>query len=395
MRRRVVVIIGLLAVLAVGLVAAFRASVQLVRSEIVGALGPGARIGALEVGVRRLSVDDLVLPGTDNWPADAALRAGRVAIAPSLLSLLTRQLRIASVDIDTPYVAMLRTRRGKLRIVPTLIGPRARSADGSDGAPAAPRAPRPRTPQAKDEAPEVAARSVSVGRITISQGEVDLYDASVATPPWRIRMVGVDASVESVKAPQPSGRSPLDLKATLDGPSRDGTVSVSGWVDPETKDLELTAKLRGVDLLAFRPYAAHSTTARLTSGAFDLDLQATVKGGHLNAPGHLVLSDIAFAAGGSDRVLGVPREILMEALAQKNGRIALDFTLSGDVNDPRFSLNEAVVTQVATALIGALGGVSVPGLVQGVGKLGGTTFKGADEVGKGVGNALKGLLRGR
>jgi len=394
MRRRVVVIIGLLAVVAIGLVAAFRASVQLVRSEIVGALGPGARIGALEVGVRRLSVDDLVLPGTANWPADAALRAGRVAIAPSLLSLLTRQLRIASVDIDTPYVAMLRTRRGKLRIVPTLIGPRARSADGSDGEPAAPRAPRPRTPQAKDEA-EVAARSVSVGRIVISQGEVDLYDASVATPPWRIRMVGVDASVESVKAPQPSGRSPLDLKATLDGPSRAGTVSVSGWVDPETKDLELTAKLRGVDLLAFRPYAAHSTTAQLTSGAFDLDLQATVKGGRLNAPGHLVLSDIAFAASGGDRVLGVPREVLMAALAQKNGKIALDFTLSGDVNDPRFSLNEAVAMQVATALVGALGGVSVPGLVQGVGKLGGATFKGADEVGKGVGDVLKGLLHGR
>jgi hypothetical protein len=150
-----------------------------------------------------------------------------------------------------------------------------------------------------------------------------------------------------------------------------------------------------VDLLAFRPYITRSTTARLTSGAFDLDLHATVRDGRLHAPGHLVLSDVAFAASGSDRVAGVPRELLMAALAEKNGRIAFDFTLAGDVNDPRFSLNEALATQVATGLLDALGGVSVPGLVTGVGKLGGTTFKGAGEVGKSVGDALKGLLHGR
>jgi hypothetical protein len=394
MRRRVVVLAGLLAVLVIGLLVAFRASVRLLRTEIVGVLGPGAQIGALEVGIRRLAVDDLVLPGTERWPADAALRAQKVEIAPSLLSLLSRQIRIASVEVETPYVSMVRTRRGKLRIVPTLLG-RQSDKEDTDGPRAAARRPASRPPAPKEPgAPEVAARVVTVGRITISKGAVDLYDASVAQPPWRIQLVGVDASVESVTAPTPHGRSPLDVRATIDGPSRDGTVTVSGWVDPETKDLDLTARLQGVDLLTFQPYVVRSTTARLSSGAFDLDLHATVRDGHLNAPGHLVLSSIAFA-GGSDRVLGVPRDLLLAALAEKNGRIALDFTLSGDVNDPRFSLNEALATQVATALVDALGGVSVPGLVTGVGKLGGTTLKGADEVGKGVGAALKGLLRGR
>src|SRR5574342_650303 len=142
MRRRVVVLAGLLAVLAIGTLAALRASVRLLRAEIVGALGPGAQSGALEVGIRRLSVDDLVLPGTEAWPADAALRAGRVAIAPSVLSLFSHQIRIASVDVETPYVSMLRTRRGKLRVVPTLLGRRATDGDGDERQPAAPRTPR-------------------------------------------------------------------------------------------------------------------------------------------------------------------------------------------------------------------------------------------------------------
>ncbi|HWP65740.1 MAG TPA: DUF748 domain-containing protein [Candidatus Limnocylindria bacterium] len=399
MRRRVLLIAALLAVLGIGLLVGFRAALGLLRGEIVAALGPGAQVGSIDVGVRRLAVNEVVLPGGPRWPAEAALRTERVAIAPSLLSLLTPRIHIASVEVVRPYVAMVRTRRGKLRVVPTLLEEPVREGRAPDDAPAPPRPRRQKeaSPREAGTTRDADERAVTVRRITIENGEVDFYDGSVAQPPWRLRLVGVEATVESVTAPEPSGPSGLDVRATLDGPSRDGTITLTGWVDPGTKDLELHARLRGVDLLAFQPYVARSTSARLAGGAFDLDLDATVREGRLTAPGRLVLSDVAVAPGrrGSERVLGVPRELLLAALAAKGNRIEVAFTLAGDLNDPRFSLNEAVATRIVAALLESLGGLSIPGLVEGVGELGGTGLKGTGEVVKGVGDALKGLLRRR
>jgi hypothetical protein len=208
-------------------------------------------------------------------------------------------------------------------------------------------------------------------------------------------LIGLDATVESVTVPQVGGRSPIDVRATIDGPARDGTLALSGWVDSATKDLQLTARLRGVDLLVFQPYVMWSSKARLSRGQFDLDLRATVRDGRLTAPGHLVISDVAFAPGGrgSDRVLGVPRDLLLAALESQGGRLAVDFQLDGDVADPGFSLNDTLGTCLAVGLVESVGGLSLPGLVGGVSGLGGTTLEGSGKVGKGVEEALQGLFR--
>ena len=99
-------------------------------------------------------------------------------------------------------------------------------------------------------------------------------------------------------------------------------------------------------------------------------------------------------AGGraSDRILGVPRDLLLKAMAARQGHIEFDFRLEGDVDDPRFSLNDSLATQMATGLVAMLG-VNLPGFVEGLGDVGGATLEGAGKAGKNVGSALKGLLR--
>jgi hypothetical protein len=386
MRRRVVVIAGALVVLAIGAVAGLRASVAMLRRDITSALGVGAEIGSLEVGVAQLGVNELVLPGGAGWPAPAALRAQRVTIEPSLLSLFLRQIRIASVEVAAPYVAMVRTRDGRLRAVPTLL-------DRTPVVGVAPEASAARrTPEAESSD---ASRSVTLRRLVISEGEVEVYDATVATPPWRIRLIGLDATVESILVPQAGGRSPFDVRATIDGPAHDGTISLAGWVDPATKDLQLTAQLRGVDLLAFQPYVMRSSRTRLSRGQFDLDLRASVRDGRLIAPGRVVIADLAFAPGGhgSDRVLGVSRDLLLAALASQGGRLAFDFQLEGDIRDPRFSLNETLGMRMAAGLVESVGGLSLGGLIGGVSGTGDATLGGAAKVGKGVEGALQKLLR--
>src|SRR5262249_31487701 len=113
----------------------------------------------------------------------------------------------------------------------------------------------------------------------------------------------------------------------------------------------------------------------------------------LHAPGRLSIGDLEFAGGGdaAARVLGIPRDLLAKSLEQHGGRIELSFTLEGDLDDPRFSLNEVVGTRIAVALADALG-ISVKGLVEGVGGLGGESLEGVDKAARDLGSALKGVL---
>jgi hypothetical protein len=363
--------------LALAAVFGFRAAVEEARRRVVAALGPGARIAALRVTTRTVEVDGLVIPGGPGWPAADALRADRVVIQPSLRSLATSRFEISSIAVKDGYLSALRTRDGRVRILPSLLE-ESGEAGGEKAHPAA--AARP-------------VRSVSIDQLSIDGGRAELYDASVAQPPWPLRLDAIHATVRDVEPPALASRMAFELEATLQGPKRNGKLGLRGWLDGATRDLDLDAKLRGADLLVFEPYLVKGAGARLAGGALDLGLDATVRSNRLHAPGTLSIEDLEFAGGGdaAARVLGIPRELLAKSLAQHGGRIELSFTLEGDLDDPRFSLNEVFGTRIAVALADALG-LSVRGLVEGVGGLGGESLEGVDKAARGLGSALKGLL---
>ena len=68
----------------------------------------------------------------------------------------------------------------------------------------------------------------------------------------------------------------------------------------------------------------------------------------------------------------------MTMMKNKKGKISVNFVLTGDINDPEYSLNENLSTRIAAALAGKLG-VNVEGLAKGLGELGGAT---AESIGK-------------
>jgi hypothetical protein len=186
---------------------------------------------------------------------------------------------------------------------------------------------------------------------------------------------------------------PFEMTAVLAGPGRNGNVAASGWLDASTRDLELAGTMRGADLLALRPYFVKTTSAHLSGGALDLEIHATVAARRLHAPGRLTLFDLRFGAGSNaaTRLFGVPRDILLAGLGSRGGRITLDFSLDGNIDDPQFSLDEMLTTRVAVEVAKALG-FSVGGLVEGIGGIGIDTLEGAGKAAGGLGSALRELI---
>jgi hypothetical protein len=320
-------LIGLVVLVAVvvGGALAFRTAVGVLKGKVVQALGPGSEIKELSVGWSGVEVQGLRIKGTPGWPAKDALRAERVVIVPSLLSLLSGRVQVGSITVDRPYVSVLRTRDGRLQVVPTLLAQRdteqQASGNGSTSAP-----------------------TVTLSRITLQDGVVELFDATVARPPLKIRMEQIQASIRNVVTPTLEGKTKFTLAGVVKGVQQDGRATVSGWAEVVSKDSSVKVRLRSVDLVTFQPY-----------GALDLDLDSRVSKKRLNAPGRVVISDLEFARGGGT-FMGVPASAVVSTLKNKGDKIEVDFVIEGDIDNPRFSLNEYFAKRVGSALVGSIQG---------------------------------------
>ena len=158
------------------------------------------------------------------------------------------------------------------------------------------------------------------------------------------------------------------MPIVLKGVQRDGRLHVAGRVTLATQDADIRARFAGVDLVALQPYLIKVSETGVRRGTLDLRLDAKVKDQRLRAPGHLTLSDLQLHSSGVlGTFAGVPRQAVIAAMS-RNGRLELDFTLEGRLDDPKFSLNENLAVQVASGLARSLG-VSVGGVVEGVGNM--------------------------
>lgn len=364
-RRWLWVVLGSLALLAACGVFAFRVAVGVLRDRVIEGLGPESEVAEVRVGWSSLELAGLRVPAPDGWPARDALRAERVTIVPRLRGALSGELRVRSITVSKPYLSTLRRRDGRLRVLPGLLG-------------AAQEAEPPASPAA-------AARTVTIDRITLEDGVLELFDASVATPPFEIHLAQVEATMLDVVPPAFAGRTRFDLRAVLEGPRQNGRLRVVGWAELASGDSSLTTTLRSADLVALQPYLIRAGERGVRAGTLDLELQSEVRANRLHAPGRLTISNLELgpARGSFGSFMGLPRDAVVSALENRRGEIAVSFVLEGNLDDPRFSLDETFTMRLASSLAESLG-VSLGGLATGAGALGQRGVEAVGEAAKGA-----------
>ncbi len=336
--------LGLLVAALIGL----RIAAGVLKEQVVAALGPETEIEAIRLGWFSVHIDQLRIHAPKGWPTAETLRAERITITPDLRSLFSSTVRIYSIKVDQPYLSMRRTANGRLELLPSLL-------------------------QKKPDSKKADQKSlgVAIGEIALNDGVLEFFDATIARPPLKLRLEKVQATVSDLLVPELSGKTQFDLDATVKGVQRDGTLALSGWVNVPTQDSSIKTTLRGVDLVALQPYLIKTNETGVKRGSLDLDLQSKVTGGRLNAPGKLNIAQLqlAPARGTFDTFMGVPRQAVLSALKDRNDKISVDFLLEGDIHNPQFSLNESLSVKLTYAVAQSLG-LSVEGLVKGVGSLG-------------------------
>lgn len=351
------VVVGVVAAVAfIGL----RIATETLKNQVQQALGPESEVGELLVRWSGIELHNIRVRAPKGWPAPDTLRAERIVIKPDLIGLFSERVHVPRITVHKPYISVLRTRKGKMRILPSMLEKAAN----------------------KQEAGKNLTPAVTIGNVIVHGGVLEFFDATVRRPAHKTRLENVEASVDNLHVPSLSGRTGLRLDGVVKGVRRNGTLSIAGWSNMATRDSEIRTVLRGVDLIALQPYLIKAAEAGVRRGTLDLDLNSTVRANRLHAPGKATLANLELSSSGSPfaTFMGVPRQAVVASLKNRDGRIRIDFTLEGNLDDPKFSLNENFALRMGAAVAQGLG-ISLEGLTRGVG--------GAAE---GVGNAVKKLF---
>lgn len=367
------VLLGLIIVSALGL---YLATGEL-RRQITRALGPNAEVASIEAGIRSITISGIRIRASQGWPAEDELRAARIVVTPDWGALLSRRIGITRIEIDGAYLAMLRRKDGRLVLLPSLLG----SSQAQGKANASPPA-KAGSEKEGEGSGQAAMPDLVIGEIVLRDAAVDFLDASIRTPPHRLRLDGTAARVGPVQLPALSGRTDIDVAGVFQGPRQDGKLTIRGWVELASRDSDIRIELAGADLVAFQPYLVKAADASVRKGTLDLSVHARVRSKRLDAPGRLTLVGLELASGKS--FMGMPRDAVVAMMKDHSGRITAEFALQGNIDDPRFSLNETFLAEIGTATAKVLG-ISLEGLARGIGGVG-------TSAASGVGSAVNKLF---
>lgn len=325
------------------------------KAEVEAVLGEESSVDDISLGLFAVTISDLRIRAPAGWPASENLRAERIVLVPDWRMLLSGRVGVRSIQAEGVNLAILRDGGGRLRVLPSLLDKPKTNA----GPP----------PQ------------VRIGEVRLSNAALDFYDATLRRPPYHVRLERVEASLGQLNLPTMQGRSPLELSGVIKGVQGDGSYRLKGEVELASLDSDLLTTMRDVDLTALQPYLLRSADTGVRRGRLDLDLKSTVHKRRLNAQGALVLHDLVLDDGGG--FMGLPRQAAVNMLKNERRDIRMQFSLQGNLDDPKFSLNESLATRFSAGLAETLG-VSIGSLGKSVGS-----------AAAGIGGALKGLFGGK
>ena len=373
-KRRLLIVLTVISVVVIGGFVGWQFAIRSLKSQVEQALGPQGEVREIRVGLTGIELLDIRIRAQANsgWPSEDELRAKRIVVTPDFLDLITASLSIDSIRIEDAYVAMLRTRSGQMKIIPSLLDTRSMPAGQPAVDPAG---------KSGDDKPGT---QIGIGKILLTAGVIEFFDASVRSTPVKLRLEQIDASVGKLLLPQLTGHTAIKIDGVIKGNRQDGRLAIDGSMELATKESGFSTKLRGVDMTVLQPYLIRAAETGVRRGTLDLDLKSSIAKGKLRAPGTLTLADLELASS-SGSFMGLPRNVATGMMKDKKGRISVKFVLEGDINDPKFSLNEQMAMRLGSALANSLG-ISLESLAKGVGSVGSGSAKG-------IGESVQKLLR--
>jgi hypothetical protein len=331
------ILIGILVILFIGAysVLTFYA-VKLLQPRLQKVMRPGLTLGEIKIKATYLSARGIQYE--DPQSKQRFLQIGEMRIYPSLLSVFGKSLHINEVTLLQASFFFYRSREGGIIGSWVTMKKEEEKKESSD----------------EGEGKRKESIQIQIDRIRVQGGSVDFEDGKVREPPAQIKLRNIDFEIRDVRYPLTSSHSPIEFKAKMNGRVQEGSITLKGWIDAKTMDMETSLKVRQIEVETFEPYYRKRVTAEIGSGYMNMDSKIAVRENRIDAPGELDLVNLHVKEG-SGMVFWIPAETVVSLLEKKGHQIKVQFHLKGDMENPQFHLRETFLTQVAISFAQALG----------------------------------------
>ncbi|RDS89744.1 DUF748 domain-containing protein [Pseudomonas fluorescens] len=260
--------------------------------------------------------------------------------------------------------------------------------------------PQPADSGAKSSAKPAASKDkplgIHIGQIAINDGSANFADFSL-TPNFATAIQQLNGQIGTIDSRQAKPAS-VDIKGKVD---RYAPVTIKGSVNPfdPMAALDIATSFKRVELTTLTPYSGKFAGFRIRKGRLNLDLHYVITKGQLKAENKVVVEQLQLGEKvDSADAVDLPIRLAIALLKDSDGKISIELPVSGDLNNPQFSVMPIVwqtlrnlVVRAATAPFKFIGGLVTGGGAQDLGSV--SFAPGSSELNKDAEGALNTLAK--
>ncbi|MBM5458232.1 DUF748 domain-containing protein [Pseudomonas sp. P66] len=240
--------------------------------------------------------------------------------------------------------------------------------------------PQPATAQsnapAKSQAPASSDKplGIRIGAIDINDGSANFADFSL-TPNFATAIQQLNGQIGTIDNRQPKPAK-VDIKGKVD---RYAPVTIKGALNPfdPMASLDIATSFKRVELTTLTPYSGKFAGFRIRKGRLNIDLHYIITQGKLKAENKVVVEQLQLGEKvDSPDAVDLPIRLAVALLKDTDGKISIELPVTGDLNDPQFSVMPIVwqtlrnlVLRAAQAPFKFIGGLISGGDAQDLGNV--------------------------
>ena len=177
---------------------------------------------------------------------------------------------------------------------------------------------------------------IRIGGISLRDGSANFADFSLR-PNFATAIGQLNGSIGTLDN-QSSKSASVDVTGKVD---RYAPVSIKGRLTPfdPLNSLDIATSFRNVELTTLTPYSGKFAGYRIRKGRLNLDLHYQIEKGQLNAENKVLLEGLQLGEKvDSPDALDLPIRLAVALLKDTKGNIDIELPVSGNLEDPQFSV---------------------------------------------------------
>ncbi len=279
-----------------------------------------------------LTLDNLAL--SDTLMAKPLSGFTQLSVQPIRVELSPQSIDIDTVALDAPYGDVFVNEAGEVnlaQLVPASADPDSDETESGEA-----------ENEASENTDQPSPTDIRIGNIRISNGRFAFSDES-QSPAYRTELAKFGGEITDISS-DPAQKSQVQLAGNVDTV---GKLTVSGTLNPlRSKGFsDLDIQVQNINLTNVSTYSQRYMGYPIEKGKLNLGMDYKIEDKHLDASNHIIIDslDLGSYVDGPD-ASSLPLPLALGILKNHRGVIDVKLPISGDLDDPGFSLGNIIFT---------------------------------------------------